>query len=85
MNNGMQERIDELVLKHGTLRAVGRVLKVDPGYLSRLRRGIVTMPSNGLLRRMRLRRVIYYVRAQPNQKISLAALHRVTSGGSDAY
>ena len=62
MKNCLQERIDELVLKHGTQRAVARVLKVDHGYLSRLRRGVVTMPSNGLLRRLKLRRVVYYVR-----------------------
>lgn len=63
MKNGLQDRIDELVLQHGTLRATAAVLKVDHGYLSRLRRGVVTMPSNGLLRRMKLRRVIYYVSA----------------------
>jgi len=68
MNNGLRDRIDELVLKHGTQRAVARVLKVDHGYLSRLRRGVVTMPSNGLLRRMKLRRIIYYVAADETAK-----------------
>lgn len=36
----LQDRIDELVAQHGSLRAVARVTEIDVGYLSRLRTGI---------------------------------------------
>lgn len=55
-------RIIELCNTHGSLRAAARVLRVDPGYLSRLRNGIKSRPSKTLLRRMKLREVITYER-----------------------
>jgi hypothetical protein len=35
----LQERIEQLVERHGSLRAVARVTEIDAGYLSRLRSG----------------------------------------------
>jgi len=49
-----------LVPQHGSLRAVARVLDVDPGYLSRLKSGDKGDPGEALLRRMKLRRVVWY-------------------------
>lgn len=59
----LPERIHELVVQHGTLRAAARVLAVDAGYLSRLANGAATDPGDTLLRRMGLRRIVTYERA----------------------
>lgn len=62
MSDGMKERIDELVAKHGSLRAAARVLDIDHGYLSRLRDGSKGEPGAETLRRLGLRRVVHYER-----------------------
>lgn len=54
----LTDRIHELVCVHGSLRAVGRVLRVDAGYLSRLYHGKKSAPSESLLRRMGLRKIV---------------------------
>ena len=54
----LTERIDELVIRHGGLRAAARVLGIDPAYLSKLRQGKKTNPSTQLLRRLKLQRVV---------------------------
>lgn len=56
----LQERIDQLVQQHGSLRAVARVTEIDAGYLSRLRSGEKARPENAKLRRLGLRRVVTY-------------------------
>lgn len=56
----LAQRIDELVKQHGSLRAAAAVLKVDPGYLSRLASGEKARPGKILLRRMGLRAVVSY-------------------------
>jgi hypothetical protein len=56
----LQERIDQLVAQHGSLRAVARVTEIDAGYLSRLRSGEKTEPQEAKLRRLGLRRVVSY-------------------------
>lgn len=58
----LKERIDELIAKHGTLRASARALEVDAGYLSRLRYGEKDTPGETLLTRMGLRRTELYER-----------------------
>jgi len=56
----LQERIDQLIEQHGTLRAVARVTEIDAGYLSRLRSGEKANPEKAKLRRLGLRRVVSY-------------------------
>ena len=58
----LQDRIDELVAQHGSLRAVARVTEIDAGYLSRLRTGEKVNPEKDKLRRLGLRRVVSYER-----------------------
>lgn len=58
----LQKRIEALTKKHGSLRAVSRVLKIDNGYLSRLASGEKDDPSDSVLRKLGLRRVVKYVR-----------------------
>jgi hypothetical protein len=63
----LQDRIDELVAQHGSLRAVSRVTEIDVGYLSRLRSGEKVNPEKTKLRRLGLRRVVTFERLKtPN-------------------
>lgn len=57
------KRIQQLEKQHGSLRAAARVLQVDPAYLKRLRDGEKDNPSDALLKKLRLRKVIKYVSA----------------------
>ena len=67
----LQDRIDELVAQHGSLRAVARVTEIDAGYLSRLRTGEKVNPEKDKLRRMGLRRVVTFERLKtPNVELS---------------
>lgn len=52
------DAVNALVEKHGGVRAAARVIGTDPSYLSRIRTGKKWMPSDGLLRKLGLRRVI---------------------------
>jgi hypothetical protein len=56
----LQERIEQLVERHGSLRAVSRVTEIDAGYLSRLRSGEKANPEKDKLRRLGVRRVVTY-------------------------
>ena len=56
----LAERIDHLVKRHGSLRAVARVTEIDVGYLSRLRSGEKVSPKKDKLRRLGLRRLVSY-------------------------
>lgn len=65
--NRLQHRIKELEAQHEGLNAAARVLKVDPGYLSRLASGEKNTPSDKLLRKMGLRRVVWFERLAPDE------------------
>lgn len=52
----MADRIDELIKRYGGLRATARALKLDAGYLSRLRSGNKMNPSTATLAILGLRR-----------------------------
>jgi transcriptional regulator with XRE-family HTH domain len=71
----LADRIAELVEQHGSLRAVARVLGVDPGYLSRLQSGEKVDPGLLLLRHMKLRRVVTYERI--GDGVAASRPHRV--------
>jgi hypothetical protein len=67
----LQDRIDELVAQHGSLRAVARVTEIDVGYLSRLRAYANVNPGRDKLRRLGLRRVVAYeLLKTPNVKLT---------------
>jgi len=57
--------IDHLIATHGTLRAVARMAKVDPGYLSRLRYGERQNPSEEVLKALGLTRIVSYQFTNP--------------------
>lgn len=58
----LQERVKELAEHHGSIRAAARVLMVDHAYLYRLSTGEKDDPGDDLLRKLKLRRVVAYVR-----------------------
>ena len=64
----LQQRICELVDKHGGLRPAARVLQIDAGYLTRLANGEKVKPGKILLRRLGLRQIVTYERAAPESK-----------------
>jgi hypothetical protein len=64
----LQERIRELIERHGSIRAAARVLEVDWTYLYRLSRGEKDGPGDDLLRKLKLRRVVSYERITPKEK-----------------
>jgi transcriptional regulator with XRE-family HTH domain len=60
----LQERIDELVAAHGSLREVARLIDMDAAYLSRLRSGLMAAPSQVTLAKLGLRRKTSYERTR---------------------
>jgi len=58
----LQQRIQELVDRHGGVRPAARVLEVDQGYVYRLLSGEKSDPGEKLLRKLKLRRVVTYER-----------------------
>jgi transcriptional regulator with XRE-family HTH domain len=56
----IDSRIRELVVQHGSLRAVARAKSIDAGYLSKLLRGSKENPSDEVLRKLGLQRVRYF-------------------------
>lgn len=59
------DAIDLLVEKHGSLRAAARVIGVNYAYLSRLRNSQKTDPSDAVLRKIGLRRIVVYQWRKP--------------------
>ena len=60
----LAERIQALVAEHDGLRAAARYLQCDPAYLLRLHDGEKTNPSEAILKKLGLKRVVTYVRAE---------------------
>jgi len=78
MSITLQERVAQLVLQHGGLRAAGRAVDIDPGYLHRLAEGDRARPSKLLLKRMGLRELRVYEllkEPKPSQAELSTALH----------
>lgn len=65
MTNLLRQRIKDAVERHGSLRAAACVLQVDSAYLWRLMNGLKDAPSDSLLRRLGVRRVVTYVQRAP--------------------
>jgi transcriptional regulator with XRE-family HTH domain len=62
----LHARIRELAKAHGSLRRLADAIEVDAGYLSRLRDGDKSNPSDELLRKLGLRRMVSYVLVSNN-------------------
>lgn len=76
-------RIAELVAQHGSLRAAARAVKMDAGYLSRLQNGSKREPSDAVLKKLGLRRLVDYGRVVVKVPTAAAArLSETESGGT---
>ena len=64
----LSERIDQLCIQHGSLRAAARVIGIDHTYLFRLYTGSKREPSPKVLKKLGLRRVVTYARSQSEAK-----------------
>lgn len=62
----LTKRVQEVARQHGSLRAAARALTVDHAYLSRLQSGEKTDPSEAVLRKLGLRRLVLYARVKPH-------------------
>lgn len=51
-------RITLMLAAYGSLRAMGRALKIDHSYLHRLQHGQKTEPSDTVLKKLGLRRIV---------------------------
>jgi len=58
----IQTRCRELVEQHGGVRKAARALDMDPGYFLRLADGNKSSPSDEILRKLGLVRVVTYRR-----------------------
>jgi transcriptional regulator with XRE-family HTH domain len=56
----LNEQIVQLAEQHGSLRAVAEATGIGASYLSRLASGEKTEPSDEVLRKLGLRRVVTY-------------------------
>lgn len=54
------QRIDQLIIQHGTLRAVSRELGIDIGNLSKLHRGLYSSPGPETLEKLGLQDTYLY-------------------------
>lgn len=68
--SGILLRLAELEKKHGSMRAAARVLKIDHGYLSRLKDGKKLNPSDAVLKKLGLRRVVQFTARSATQERS---------------
>lgn len=62
MSEELRKRIEEIEGLYDGLRGAARVLRCDPGYLLRLKRGEKVNPSPKLLRKLGMKRKVSYVR-----------------------
>jgi transcriptional regulator with XRE-family HTH domain len=64
----LSQCIDRLVKKHGGVRALARAAGIDAGYVTRLRNGDKSEPSDTMLAALGLERVVTYkVSRTPNR------------------
>lgn len=61
----LQDAVEALVAEHGSLRAAARAIGVDHAYLWRLLNGQKVDPSDELLRKLGLRRIVVYQWRKP--------------------
>lgn len=79
----LSERVTELCIQHGGLRAAARAIQVEVGYLSRLGSGEKVNPLKDTLRKMGLRRVVTYERVSAPKPVAEASEQDRKGSASD--
>jgi hypothetical protein len=57
----LTKRLEQLADQHGGVRPAARFLEIDPGYFLRLANGEKDNPSDKLLRKLGLTRVVTFI------------------------
>jgi len=76
----LPEHINRIVAVFGSLRKMAEALDIDVGYLSRLRSGEKTDPSDEVLRVLGLRKTVIYARAYAGTYAASLLIQRTKSG-----
>jgi hypothetical protein len=58
----LRERVEAIITEAGGLRAAARVCGIGPEYLCRLRTGKKSNPRDSVLKKLGLKRVVFYER-----------------------
>lgn len=56
----LRARVEQHITKHDGVRNFAKVLGVDPSYVTRLRQGKKKEPSDKILRKLKLTRMVVY-------------------------
>ena len=60
MSVTLKEEIERLQFVHGGLRKAAKALDIDPSYLCRLRNGEKQNPSDDILEKLKIKRIITF-------------------------
>lgn len=61
----IKEAVNALVERHGGVRPAARAVQINYAYLSRLRSGEKTNPTDAVLRKLGLRKIVVYAPIKP--------------------
>jgi hypothetical protein len=65
MDITLEQRIAQLVREHGGLRAAGRAIGIDPGYLHHLMTGVKAGPGDETIEKLGLAKKVTYTLKNP--------------------
>lgn len=66
---GLRDAVNALVERHGGVRLAARALRIDHAYLYRLKSGEKDNPTDDVLRKLGLRRVVSYEPIRPMRTV----------------
>lgn len=83
----LADQVREIVKLYGGLRTAARALDIEAGYMSRMANGKKLNPGDEVLEKLGLRRVVTYVRTEPDaplRRVDRQAVNSVFSLGGAA-
>lgn len=66
----LNKYVQKLIKENGGLRAASRVLQIDNSYLNKMATGIRTDPSDEVLKKLKLRKLVMYVPKRRKKKVA---------------
>ncbi len=61
----VSERVSEVIAQYGGVRPAARALDIDAAYLTRLRDGYKNHPSAAILKKLKMKKCVSYVKVTP--------------------